>query len=445
MNRIALSLLVASGVLALGLMAAEEKPKRGLDVSGMDISVSPREDFYRYANGTWLKTTEIPASETGWGSNYTLRDDNRKNLRKLLDAAIADRQAATGSLTQRVGDFYASGLDSVAVEKRGYDPVKPYLAEIDAIKSVADLLAYISKHPLEGGWSLLAIGVRQSAQNPDTHTVVMSQTGTGLPEKEYYTKTDDATVKIRQAYVDYITTLFTLTSTPEAKARQQAQDILALEAKLAQSHLSQIEMRNPFPRITKVAVEDFAAGVPALDLSARLTGLGLKTDTLTLFAPKYYRKLAELLGSESLETWKAKLRFSVLSGAALYLSSPFVQASFEFNGKALFGVKVYERWKIISLATDDLMGDLLGQLYVKEYFSPVAKKRMDELVANLRTVFARRIDRLDWMSAETKAEAQKKLAALTTKIGYPSKWKAYEGVTINRNDFYGNLKALAQW
>lgn len=440
------SLFLAGGLLTLGLMATDERPKRGLDLSGMDRSVSPREDFYRYANGTWLKTTEIPASEVGWGSFNTLRDENQKRLKKILDAAAADRRAPKGSLTQRVGDFYASGLDSVAIERRGYDPVKPYLAEIDAIKSVADLLAYTSRRPMEGGSSLLAIGVTQDAKNPDTHTVGMRQTGTGLPEKDYYTKTDDATVKVRQAYVDYVTKLFVLTGTPEARARQQAQDILALEGKLAASHLSRIEMRNPLTQYNKFAVKDFAAKVPALDLPARLSGLGLKTDTLIVAHPKYYEKLATLIGSESLETWKNKLRFSVLNGAASYLSSPFVQASFEYNGKTLSGQKVQqERWKRVSSMTDGLMGDLLGQLYVKEYFTPASKKRMDELVANLRTVFARRIDRLDWMSAETKAEAQKKLAAFTPKIGYPSKWKDYEGVTINRADFYGNVKALAQW
>ncbi len=446
MKRFSFPLLVTGGALALAFVADDPKPVRGLDLSGMDKSVNPREDFYRYVNGAWLKTAEIPASQTSWGSFNTLFDNNQKNLRVLLDAAAADRKAAKGSLTQRVGDFYASGLDSVAIEKRGYEPVKPILAEIERLKSVDELLTYAAAHPLEGGATILGAGVGQDSKNPDTHIVNLRQTGTGLPEKDYYTKTDEATLKIRNAYVDYITTLFTLTGTPEAAARKQATDILALETKLAASHLSRIEQRDPIRQYNKFSQKDFAAKVPNLNLTARLAALRMSGDSLIVAHPAYYEALNALIQSEPLETWKAKLRFSALNGASPYLSSPFVKANFEYNGKTLSGQKVQqELWKRRASLTDGLMGELLGQLYVRDYFKPESKKRMDELVANLRTVFARRIEKLDWMSAETKAQALRKLAAFTPKVGYPTKWKNYDGVAISRTDFFGNVKALGKW
>jgi len=451
LKRFSFPLLVTGGALALAFVADDPKPVRGLDISGMDKSVSPREDFYRYVNGSFLKNTEIPASQTSWGSFNMLYDANQKNLKVLLEAAAAstvaaDRKAAKGSLTQRVGDFYASGLDSVAIEKRGYDPLKPVLAEIEKIASVNHLLQYAASHPLEGGTTILGAGVGQDAKDPDVHIVSLRQTGTGLPEKDYYTKTDEATVKVRNAYVTYITTLFSLTGTPEAMARKQAEAILALETKIAASHLGRVEMRDPIKQYNKFAVKDFAAKVPNLDLGARLKTLRMAVDTIIVGQPKYYETLNDLIKSEPLDVWKSKLKFAVLNGSASYLSSPFVKASFEYSGKTLSGQKVQQDlWKRRASLTDGLMGELLGQLYVRDYFKPESKKRMDELVANLRTVFARRIERLDWMSAETKAQALRKLAAFTPKVGYPTKWKNYEGVVINRADFYGNVKALGKW
>ncbi|MBC7891034.1 MAG: M13 family metallopeptidase [Sphingobacteriaceae bacterium] len=446
LKRFTFPLLVTGGALALAFVADDPKPVRGLDISGMDKSVSPREDFYRYVNGSFLKNTEIPASQTSWGSFNMLYDSNQKNLKVLLEVAAADRKAAKGSLTQRVGDFYASGLDSVAIEKRGYEPLKPVLAEIEKIASVNDLLQYAASHPLEGGTTILGAGVGQDAKDPDVHIVNLRQTGTGLPEKDYYTKTDEATLKVRNAYVTYITTLFSLTGTPEATARKQAEAILALETKIADSHLGRVEMRDPIKQYNKFAVKDFAAKVPNLDLGARLKTLRMAVDTIIVGQPKYYETLNDLIKSEPLDVWKAKLKFAVLNGSASYLSSPFVKASFEYSGKTLSGQKIQQDlWKRRASLTDGLMGELLGQLYVRDYFKPESKKRMDELVANLRTVFARRIERLDWMSAETKAQALKKLAAFTPKVGYPTKWKNYDGVVIDRADFYGNVKALGKW
>jgi putative endopeptidase len=440
---------LAAGLSILGLLSFvktdDPKPVRGLDLSGMDLSVSPREDFFLYANGGWLKKAEIPASETAWGSFNILRNNNTKNLKGILEEA-ATSKAPAGSVKQRVGDLFASGMDTVAIEKRGYEPIKPILAEIDKIKDYKGLLRYSATHPLEGGSTFIGAGVGQDAKDPDKYIVSMRQTGTGLPEKDYYTKTDPSTVKVREAYKNYISTLFTLTGTEATKAKQLAEDILALETQIATSHMGRIEMRNPIALYNKFATKDFAAKVPNLDLVNVLTTLRMKTDTIIVAQPKYYEALNEMLPMANIETLKARLKFSVISGASGYLSKPFVDASFEYSGKTLNGQKVQqERWKRISSLTDNLAGDLLGQLYVEKYFKPEAKKRMDELVANLQKVFEKRINELEWMTAETKVEALKKLKAFTPKIGYPSKWKNYEGVKVKRDDFYGNVRAFGKW
>lgn len=445
------NLYLIAGLTMVGILSAafiktdDLKRSRGLDLSGMDLTVSPREDFFLYANGAWLKKTEIPASETSWGSFNILRSENQKNIKDILEEA-AKSKAPAGSVQQRVGDFFVSGMDTVTIEKRGYTPIKPILAEIDKIKDYKELLHYSATHPLEGGNTFVGIGIGTDAKNPDAYVVSLRQTGTGLPEKDYYTKTDESTVKIRTAYKKYITTLFTLTGTEPAKATQLADDILALETQIATSHMGRIEMRNPNALYNKFAVKDFAAKVHNLDLENMIVTLRMKTDSIIVAQPKYYESLNELLPKTSIEILKAKMKFSVISGAANLLSKPFVEASFEYSGKALSGQKEQQdRWKRISSQTDGLMSDLLGQLYVAKHFKPEAKKRMDELVANLQKVFETRINALDWMTAETKAEALKKLKAFTPKIGYPSKWKNYEGVVVKRDDYYGNVRAFGKW
>lgn len=437
---------ILAGALSVAFIKLDDpKPNRGLDLSGMDLSVSPREDFFLYANGGWLKKTDIPASETAWGSFNILRDSNSKNLKAILEEAAASK-SPKGSVKQRVGDFFASGMDTIAIEKLGYEPIKAVLNEIDKINNYEDLLRYSANHPQDGGSTFIGASIGQDAKNPDTYIVSMRQTGTGLPEKDYYTKTDEPTIKVRNAYKKYIATLFTLTGTDAAKAQQLADDILALETQIATSHMGRIEMRNPVAMYNKFATKDFSAKVPNLNLVSALTTMRMTTDSIIVSQPKYYEALNEWLPKTNIETLKAKIKFSVISGAANYLSKPFVEASFEYSGKTLNGQKVQQdRWKRISSLTDNLAGDLLGQLYVAKHFKPEAKKRMDELVANLQKVFEKRINELDWMTAETKVEALRKLKAFTPKIGYPSKWKTYEGVNVKRNDFYGNVRAFSKW
>lgn len=313
------SLLVVGMISAAFMRTDEPKRSKGLDLSGMDLMVSPREDFFLYANGTWLKKTEIPASETSWGSFNILRGDNQKNIKNILEEAAKSKSPA-GSVQQRVGDFFVSGMDTLTIEKRGYIPIKPTLTEIDKIKDYKGLLEYSAKHPLEGGNTFVGIGISIDAKNPDAYVVSLRQAGTGLPEKDYYTKMDESTVKIRTAYKKYIATLFTLTGTEPTKAAQLAEDILALETLIATSHMGRIEMRNPNALYNKFSVKDFSAKVPNLDLENMIITLRMKTDSIIVAQTKYYESLNELLPKTSIETLKAKMKFSVISGAANLLS-----------------------------------------------------------------------------------------------------------------------------
>ncbi|MCP1381604.1 M13 family metallopeptidase [Runella salmonicolor] len=447
MKSFTLLFLITAALLTVAFVGdpkKDEPKKAGLDLSAMDKSVRPQDDFFRYVNGTWLKTTAIPASETGWGTFSILQNETQNRLKSILENTAQGR-FAIGSVEQRVGDFYAAGMDSLTIEKRGYAPIKPVLAEIEAINDYKALLAFCASHPLDGGNTFITYSIFQDARNPTKNVLYMAQAGTGLPDKDYYTKTEEATVKIRNAYKAYISQLFVLTGTSEAIAQKQADEILALETQLAASHLSSIELRDLLRQYNKVTLKEFSEQVPNLALPQFLTTRGAVQDTIIIAHPNYYRALNELLTTYDIQILKAKLRFSVIASAASLLSAPFVRANFDYN-KVLTGrQKQQDRWKRILDQTDGAMGDLLGQLYVKRYFKPEAKQRMMELVGNLKKVFRTRLESLDWMTAETKAEALKKLESFTPKIGYPDKWKTYEGVVINRTTFYENVKALQLW
>jgi putative endopeptidase len=425
--------------------AATDVPQRTVffDKTGMDTTVKPGDNFFEYANGTWLKKTVIPPSETGWGLAHVLYDNTQKNLRKLLDDA-AKQNADKGSKEQKVGDFYSSGMDTTSIDKLGYGPVKPTLDKIGLIKDYKQLVAYAADSYKQGDGYLFGFYVGSDNRNSSKNVAQLYQDGLGLPNRDYYFNTDSATKKIRDAYVVYITKLFTLTGTDAATAAKNAQDILKLETELAKSHSTPVEMRDPVANYHKFTIADFQKQVPDIDLKDAFNRMGFKTDTIVVGEPKYDIALDQLLKSQPIEIWKNKLKFMALSNNANYLSKDFRKASFEFNDHVLNGQKQpKERWKTMVVTVDGGLGDLLAQLYVENYFTADAKKRINDLVNNLQAVYKSRIEKLDWMGPETKKKAIEKLSGFTKKIGYPDKWKKYDDVEINKDDFYGNLKSIA--
>jgi putative endopeptidase len=277
-------------------------------------------------------------------------------------------------------------------------------------------------------------------KNSSQYAVTMFQSGTVMPEKSYYLSNDSSMVALRESYKKYVATLFTLIGTPEADAKKAADDILKLETEIAKSHKSMVELRDPIANYNKYAVADLPKLSPNLDWATIHANMGIKTDSVIVGQPNYYKKLSELAKSTPLPILKSKMKAAVLNHAAPYLSSGFANAHFEFHEKTMNGRKEQEvRWKRMSGVVDGSLPELLGQAYVAKHFSPDAKKRMLELVGNLQKAFQARIESLDWMSAETKKRANEKLGAIINKIGYPDKWKKYDDVIVKRDDFFANL------
>ncbi len=440
-NRLLLALLVLSAACKQNATTDAGASAKGpfLDLAGRDTSIRAQDDFFSYANGSWFDQVEIPADQTGWGSFYTLYEENQKKTRTLLEEVAASK-AAHGSTEQKVGDFYASAMDTATIEKLGFDPIKGELAKIDAIKNPQDLLDFMATQEYNRGGELISMGIYPDDRRSDINRLNLSQAGTGLPEKDYYFKKDAATKAIRDAYVKYITEIFTLTGeTDKAKAEKRAMAILNLETEIAKSHKLPVEMRDPVANYHKYVIADLNKETPNINWTNFLSKMGIKADTVLVGQPEYYKSLSALLKSTPIEVLKDKLRFGLINDAARYLSSPFVNARFNFIKTLTGQPELEERWKRAASQTDNLLGELLGQLWVKKYFPPEAKARMLNLVNNLQIVYQKRIEQLDWMSPETKQKALAKLNGFLKKIGYPDKWEDYSDVNIDRGNYYQNV------
>lgn len=414
------------------------------DVAGMDTSVHPGDDFFRYANGGWMKQTKIPDDQSGWGSFYTLYEENLKKMHEILEDLSKKKDHPKGSAEQKVGDFYASGMDTAAIEKAGYTPLQPMLAKIDAVKDYKELLQLLASSAKEGDGDLLGMYVGADERNSTKNILVLYQTGLSLPEKDYYTKTDSITVMQRNKLVQHIAAYFKLTGMDAAKAEAAAATVLKLETAIAASHLTPVEQRDPVKNYNKMSVADLDKLAPNLSIAQNLNLMGIQTDSVNVSQPKYYQALSKLLASESIDAWKAKVRYDYISSNASLLSKAFRDERFEFNKIFSGASKQPERWKRMVDMTDGSLRDLLGEVFVKKYFPPEAKQRMDELVSNLQKAFSKRINALDWMSDSTKQRAQEKLNAIIRKIGYPDKWKSFDDVEISRDNFYGNMRSVAK-
>ena len=410
-----------------------------LDTAGMDTSVSPGDNFFMYANGKWMKNTVIPDDQSGWGSFYTLYEDNLKKLKGIVEEAEKEN-ATKGSIKQKVGDYYASGMDTVTIEKLGAEPLKPVLAKIDAAKDYKELVKLLAELAKTDEANILGMGVGADEKNSVKNIASFYQSGLSLPEKEYYFKTDSASKVARTGFVDYATKLFSLTGVDATTAAKNANAILALETEIAKSHRSPEELRDPQKNYNKMSVAQLAQLAPNLDVVGLFAAMKIKTDSVNVGQPDYFKTLSTLLASQPIDVWKTKFKYDYMARNAGFLSKAFVDASFNFNKIFNGQKKQSERWKKLISGIDGNLGDLLGQLYVEKYFTPEAKKRMDELVNNLQKVFATRIEKLDWMSAETKAKATEKLNIFLKKIGYTTKWKNFDDVTITKGDYIGNAR-----
>lgn len=424
-----------------------DPPTKFIDTANMNLAVKPGNNFFEYANGGWLKHNTIPAKETRWGSFNMLRQESADRLVIILDEVSKNANHPKGSVKQRAGDLYASAMDSVAIEKRGFDPIKADLQRVDKISSIKGIVDELVYQRVNGIASpLFGFGVGQDSKNVTKYIVNLGQGGTTLPDRDYYLKSDPRSVKAQEALRKYITTLFTLTGTPAATAEKNAVTIFNIEKTLAGAQMSRVAMRDPNATYNKFTVAGFSKTTPHLNWTELLPKL--KTpgqDSLLVSSPAFLRSADSLLAATPVEDMKTYLKWNILKGESGALSSPFVKAGFDYSS-ALSGQKVQApRTERMSGMVDGSLGELLGQLYVEKYFPPAAKEYMLKLVNNLKATYAERIQKLDWMSDATKARALKKLNAFTVKIGYPDKWQTYDGLVINRNDYFGNQRRISAW
>jgi putative endopeptidase len=449
MTRTPLFLAVSSLALFFNACKNENKqantPQKFFDVSTMDSTVKPGDNFYLYVNGAWIKETTIPPTEPAVGAFFNLRNKAKADLRTVVDSVAASNNLAKGSVEQLVGDFYASGMDSAGIEKLGYDPVKPDLQKIDAIKNAADIMSFIAAQRVAGNGLLFYQQFGADEKNSAMNIAIYYQSGLGLPDRDYYFKNDPATAAVVKAYQTYIQQLFMLTGDDSVAAAKKMMAVYNFEKQLASGHKTNIELRDPQNNYHKIAVASLDKQMPLFSWSSTLNAMGVKADSVNVGQPAFFAKVNESLKTVPLDTWRSYLRFHTLNNAAPALSSPFVNANFEYYGKALSGQQQLKpRWERTVISTDANLGEALGQLYVKKYFTEDAKNRMLTLVNNLQKAFEARINNLDWMSDSTKAKAKDKLHAFLKKIGYPDKWRDYSKVTIDRNKYYENLVSCSK-
>jgi putative endopeptidase len=424
-------------VLVLAAACSQAPDTKRVVLTGIDSSKKPGDDFFTYANGIWYDTAQIPASQTGVGSYSFLNFPQRIRLQAILDS-ISGADNPTGTIEQKVADFYASGMDTTAINRRADEPIKPVLARIDAITDIPSMLKVVAEEQKVGDGSIIGFYVGPDDKRSTVNIVQLYQAGIGLPDRDYYFKTDPSTIAIQDAYKKYLATLFQLTGADAATAGKNATIVFGIEKQLAGSHKTNIETRDVKANYNKFAVAALAKRQANLNWTALLADLGVSADSVNMAQPDYYDKLNTSLKSVSLNDWKAYLKASALITYSNYLSKPFADASFEYT-KILTGQAVKKpRGEEMTQAVDRSLGHALAQLYVKKYFPAEAKKRMAVLVDNLKTAFEARVNRLDWMSDSTKAQAKDKLYAFTEKIGYPDKWRDYSNVEVRRDAYFEN-------
>ena len=416
-----------------------------IDKANMNLGVKPGNNFYEYANGTWVKNNPIPASKTRWGSFDELREESSKRLQILLEDAA--KNTGRDRKTQIIGDFYASGMDSMAIEAKGYQPIKADLDRLNNITNSADVLREVITLRTNGmGNALFGLNVGPDRKNVTVYIPSLGQGGTSLPDRDYYLKDEKRNLTIRDAYRKHLQKMFSLVGEDDATATGSANAVLKIETALAAAQMSRIQMRDPNATYHKFSVQAFSSTTPNMNWVSILTDCKIHgADSFLVGNPPFIKAVNDMLVSVPINEWKSYLRWNLIKSASPYLSSAFVNADFEFNSVQT-GQKVQTpRWQRMSSLIDRMLGDLVGQIYVEKYFKPEAKEYMVKLVDNLQSTFADRIKRLDWMSEETKIKALEKLNAITKKIAYPDKWREYQGISASKNDFYANVRSASIW
>lgn len=440
-----LSLLGAFAMLSI--VACKEETKTdmaqveqvpGINLDNMDTTVKPSEDFFKHVNGKWLETNEIPDDRTTWGSFAELRQKTDNDALAILKAAMSDNkdmakiEVLPGSDQQKAVFLFQTIMDTVGRDKQGLDPIKPYLAKIDAIKTIADLQTYLIEMEPRGGGGFFGFGVGADPKDSNRNVAYLGTGRLGLPDRDYYVKDDDDSKEKREKYVKHITRMLQFLGDTESEAQIQAKQILAFETRLAEPKMDKVDRRDARKRYNPRSIAELNAMVPAIDWSNYFEGIGVKSlDTVIVGELKYMEALQAILAENKVSDWKAYLRWSGFNGAAGRLSSEIDKANWDFYSKELRGAKAQRpRDERALQSLNRTVGEALGKLYVDKHFPPEAKAKAEKMIKNVILAFEYRINKLDWMSEDTKKKAIEKLRATNVKIAYPDKWKDYSDLDI---------------
>lgn len=431
-------------------VAASNKPELGsfgIDLTAAKDSVAAGKDFFEHANGSWLETFEIPADRSSYGAFTVLADRSEERVKAIIDD-LAAIDAAKGSVDQLVGDLFKSWMDVDAVNAKGIAPLMPVLEKIGAISTKSELVKAFGHARWDSSISPISTGVGINRLNPDEHELQIGASGLGLPDRDYYLEDSERFETIRTAYKENIVTMLGFAGVEEAAAKEQAEAILALETKIASHHWPRAERRNRDKTLNQMTYEELKTNYP-FDWDNFFEGFGAQVANLNVAHPSAVKSLTALIDSEDLATWKAYLTYHSISNNATLLSEDIDQANFDFYGKVLRGqTEQRERWKrgVALVGSNNAgLGEAVGRIYVERYFPEDAKAQVKGLVENLRTALGARIESLDWMGDETKAKALEKLAAFNPKIGYPDKWRDYDGLEVTAGDLYANSVSLRNY
>lgn len=437
------ALLVACGQDTSTTGAPTVALKSGVELTGMDTSVRPQDDFYAYANGTWLKETEIPADQFGWGSYMTLRDDSLTHLRVIVEDVAGD--AENNEAAAKIGNYYNAYLDEERVEALGLSPVEDLFAEIDALEDHAALARWFGENNeinIDGPFN---IRIGQDDKDSTQYVIFVVQSGLGLPDRDYYFDDSERGLELRDGYIAFVETL--LATSAYADATEAAKRIMALETNLAEHHWDKEDSRDADKIYNKTMDDELGALLSNFDLDGYFTGIGSgRQDYVIVSQPSYLAAVNTIFVDTDLDTWKEYARLNTIYAFANFLPKSIVDARFEFINKTLLGAEEQKpRWQRAMSAMNGHLGELLGQLYVEKHFPPEAKERMVEMLDYLSAAYADSIRNLEWMSDETKEKALEKLSKFTSKIGYPDVWRDYSSLQISGDDLVGNVRSARQF
>lgn len=419
---------------------AQTGANRGFDPARLDKTCEPCEDFYKFANGGWLEKNPVPAAYGRWGSFDLLGETNREALWGILKEAAANRKARRGSNEQKIGDFYASCMDEQGIEAAGLKPLEAEFARIEKIKNLNDLTAIVAGQHLQNVSSLFGFGAGPDAKNSKVIAAYAGQSGISLPNREYYTKTDEKSIKTRADFVRHVARVFELLGDDKTAAAAKANAVMRIETKLAEASMTPVQARDRNATYNKMTLAEFQKMTPNLSWKNYFAGVHINAPSEIIVAqPDFFRALNRHLTEVSLDDWKTYLRWWLVDGLANRLPKSIADADFDFYQRNLRGVKEQlPRWRRCVSLTDATLGEALGEVYVARHFTPESKARMQTMVNNLVAAFRERLDKLDWMSDETRRAAVVKLDAFTQKIGYPEKWIDYGKLEISRASHLDN-------